>query len=165
MSIDGHAITALTEEDLPVIRRWLGLLPKGRELRCEVIRDEERLTIAVAARAKGEVEGQEYALERFDFTVKEINQFDNPDLFFHRQKGVFVFGVKRPGNAASAGLRARDIILKIDGAEVETIDEVKTVHERLVASVDQRHRVLIVVLRGGLMRQIVLDFGRDYSKE
>jgi serine protease Do len=165
VSIGDHAVTALTEEDLPVIRRWLGLLPKGQELACAVLRGEEKLTIALAPRAKGEVQGQECDLERFDFTIKEINQFDNPDLFFHRHKGVFVFGVKMPGNAASAGLRARDIILKIDDEQVETIDDVKAVHERLVANVDERHRVLIVVLRGGLMRQIVLDFARDYSKE
>lgn len=165
VSIGGRAVTALTEEDLPVIRRWLGLLPKGQELACAVIRGEEKLTVAVVPRAKGDVEGQEYALERFDFTIKEINQFDNPSLFFHRQKGVFVFGVKRPGNAASAGLRARDIILKIDGAEVKTIEDFKEVHKPLVANVDERHRVLVVVLRGGLMRQIVLDFARDYSKE
>jgi S1-C subfamily serine protease len=164
-SIDGHTVTALTEEDLPAIRRRLGLLPKGQELACEVIRGEESLTIAVAPRAKGEVEGQEYDLERFDLTIKEINQFDNPALFFHRQKGVFVFGVKRPGNAASAGLHSRDILLKIDGAKVETIDDVKKVHKRLVANVDERHRVLVAVLRGGLMQQIVLDFARDYSKE
>jgi len=105
------------------------------------------------------------ALERFDFSVKEINQFDNPELFFHRQKGVFVFAVKHPGNAANAALHPHDIILKLDGKEVETLKDIKQIHERLVADVDRRHRTLIVVLRGSLMRQVVLDFARDYSKE
>ncbi len=165
VSINEHAVTALTEEDLPALRCWLGLLPKGRTVTFDVVRGDEKLTISVAPQEKGEVEGQEHALERFDFTVKEINQFDNPELFFHRQKGLFVFGVKQPGNAANAGLRPRDIILKIDGDTVETIEQIKKIHERLVANVDERHRVLVVVSRGGLMRQVALDFARDYSKE
>jgi len=165
VAVNGHGITALTEEELPAVRCWLALLPKQEDVVFEVIRGDEKLMMSVTPREKGEVEGEEYALERFDFSVKEINQFDNPGLFFHRQKGVFVFGMKRPGNAANAGLRSRDIILRIDGEKVETIEEIKKVHERLIANVAERHRVLMVVLRGGLMRQVVLDFARDYSKE
>ena len=165
VAVNGRAVTAQTEEDLPTIRCWLALLPKGEELVFDVVRGAEKLTIAVAPREKGAVEGQEYALERFDFSVKEINQFDNPALFFHRQKGVFVFAVKYPGNASDAGLRTHDIILKLDGEAVETLDDIKQIHKRLVANVDERHRALLVVLRGGLMRQLVLDFARDYSKE
>jgi serine protease Do len=165
VSADGRPVTALTEEDLPTLRRWLGLLQKGQPATFEVVRGDRRLSLEVTPREKGEVEGEEYALERFDFTVKEINQFDNPDLFFHRQKGIFVFGVKRPGNAGNAGLRMRDIVVKIDDEKVETIEDIRKAHERLIANVDERHRVLVVVVRGGLMRQIVLDFARDYSKE
>jgi serine protease Do len=165
VSANGQTVTALTEEELPAVRCWLALLPKQEDVLFEVIRGNEKLMMSVIPREKGEVEGEEYALERFDFSVKEINQFDNPDLFFHRPKGIFVFGVKRPGNAADAGLRPRDIILKVDGARVETIEQVKKVHEQLIANVDQRHRALIEVLRGGLMRLVVLDFARDYSKE
>ena len=107
----------------------------------------------------------ELALARFDFTVKTINQFDNPDLYFHRQKGVFVYAVKYPGNASNSGLSRNDIILKIDGKEVGTLDEAKLVHAECVGNVEKKHRVVVVVLRNGLMRQLVLDFMRDYEKE
>jgi len=165
VSVNGHPVTALTEEDLPALRRWLGLRPKAQALTLAIVRGGEELSVELTPREKGAVEGEEYALERFDFSIKGINQFDNPGLYFHRQKGVFVFAVKYPGNASSAGLSERDIILKIDGKKVETIEEIKKIHEGLVADVTQRHRVLMVVLRDGLMRQLVLDFARDYSKE
>ena len=165
VSINGKSVTARTEEDLPALRRWLGLLPKGQELACTVMRGDESLELSLTPREKGNVEGQELALERFDFTVKEINQFDNPNLYFHRQEGVFVFATKYPGNASNAGLRSRDILVEIDGDAVVTLDDVKRVHERVLADIDQRHRILLVVLRGGLQRQIVLDAARDYSKE
>src|SRR5262249_18048697 len=131
----------------------------------DIERDGKALSLKVTPREKGKVEGDELALTRFDFTIKTINQFDNPDLFFHRQQGVFVYAVKYPGNAGNAGLARQDIVLKIDGKDVTTIDDVKKIHDECVAGVDKKHRVVVVVLRGGLMRQVVLDFMRDYLKE
>lgn len=163
--INGQPVHGLTEEDLPSVRRQLGLLLKGSEAVFEIVRDDKPITISLTPREKGKVEGDEFALERFDLTIKTINQFDNPDLYFQKREGVFVFGVKYPGNASSAGLRNGDIILKINGKDVATIDEVKAIHKELIDKVATSHRTVVVVMRGGLMRQIVLDFARDYSRE
>lgn len=165
VAVNGQSISAVTAEDLPAVRRRLGLLPRDRTASIHVLRDGQPMTFAVTPREKGKVEGDELALARFDFTVKTINQFDNPDLFFHRQRGVFVYGVKYPGNAANAGLARGDIVLKIDGRDIATLDDARAVHAELVERVAARSRVVIVVLRGGLMRQVVLDFARDYSRE
>lgn len=158
-------VTAMTSEDLPAVRRMLGLLAKDREVVMDVVRGEERLSLPLTPREKGSVEGDQLALERFDFTVRSINQFDNPGLFFHRQQGVFVFGVRQPGNAVRSGLVPQDIILRIDGQEVVTLDDVRRIHAELLAGVERRSRVTIVVLRGGLLRQFVLDFSRDFQRE
>jgi S1-C subfamily serine protease len=116
-------------------------------------------------RAKGKVEGEEIECRRWDFTVKAINQFDNPDLFFHRNQGVFIYGVKFPGNAAQAGLSQQDILLKIDGKEVTTPADVKAIHAEALRNVAEKHRVIVVLLRNGEQRQLVLDFSRQYDKE
>ncbi|MFN0132719.1 MAG: trypsin-like peptidase domain-containing protein [Phycisphaerales bacterium] len=165
LSVNGSPVTALTAEDLPTVRRCLALLPRDAEAALDVARGGERIAIKLTPREKGKVEGEELALERFDFTVKTINQFDNPDLFFHRQTGIFVLGVKYPGNAANAGIAPRDIVLKIDGKDVQNLDQAKQVHADLIAAVAKKSRVVVSVLRGGLMRQIVLDFARDFARE
>ncbi len=166
VKVNGQTITAGTAEDLPAVHRTIGLLPKEREAEFVIVRGNgEAQTIKLTPREKGRVEGEELALERFDFTIKTINQFDNPDLYFHRQKGVFVFGVKYPGNAANAGLVTRDILLKIDGKDVSTIEDVKAIHKDLVASVDKKSRVVVTLLRAGLLQQKVLDFARDFQRE
>lgn len=166
VKVNGQALTALTQEDIPSLRRKLGVLEKGKEATFDIIRgDTEAVQVKLTPREKGKVEGDELALKRFDFTVKTINQFDNPGLYFHRKEGVFIFGVKYPGNASSAGLSHQDILLKIDGKEVKTIDDVKKIHEGLVANVEKNNRVVVVVLRNGLQRQIVLDFRRDFEKD
>jgi serine protease Do len=163
--IRGESVTAERENDLPAVRRMLGLLPKGEEAEIELVRGEETIAVKITPREKGEVEGEELALERWDVTVKAINQFDNPDLYFFKKQGVFVYGVKWPGNAASAGLSRGDILLKVDNEPVESVQDVRRVHEQLVADVESKHRAVLSVMRGGLVRQVVLDYRRDYSKE
>jgi len=165
LKVNGAAVNAMTEEDLPGIRQQLGLLPKGQPVKVDFVRDDKPMTAEITAREKGKVEGEELDCPRWDLTVKTINQFDNPDLFFHRQKGVFVFGIKEPGNAANAGLRPQDIILKIDGQDVSALDAVKGLHAGSLKDIEKKHRLVFTVLRNGLMRQLVLDFSRDYEKE
>ncbi len=165
LEINGKKVTALTQEDLPDVRRLLGLLTKGTEATLKVARDDKTVTIKLTPREKGKVEGDELALKRFDFAVKAINQFDNPSLYFHRKEGLFVFGVKYPGNAASAGLQQQDIILSIDGKEINSVDDIKAIHDTLITGAASKFRVLVKVLRNGQLRQMVLDFQRDYEKE
>jgi serine protease Do len=162
---NGRLTDALTEEDLPALRSWLGLLPKGTPVALQVQRDDRVLDIVVTPQAKGSVEGDEYECKRWDLTVKAINQFDTPALYFHRPEGIFILGLKRPGNAIRADLEAHDILLEIDGQEVRTLADVEALHKASLENVDTRHRVVLTVLRSGLRRQVVLDFARDYERE
>jgi len=73
--------------------------------------------------------------------------------------------VKWPGNAATAGLARGDILLKIDGQDVASIPDIEALHERLIADVEAKHRVVLSVMRRGLLRQVVLDYRRDHEKE
>jgi serine protease Do len=165
LRVNTQTVTGMTEEDLPAIRRLFGMLPKGVPATIELLRDGKPLTIALSPREKGKVEGDELDCPRWDLTLKTINQFDNPDLYFYRKTGVFIFGVKYPGNAATASLQTHDIILKIGDTEVSSLEQVKTIHKACIDRVEAEPRVLFTVLRNGLMRQVVLDFAREYDKE
>ena len=123
------------------------------------------MEIALTPREKGDVEGKELDCPRWGFTVKTINQFDNPDLYFHQKEGVFVYGIKYPGNASDAGLRKNDILLQIEGKEVKTLEDITTAHKAAMDNIQKNHRILLTVLRNGLMHQIVLDFGMNYENE
>ncbi|KPJ73816.1 MAG: hypothetical protein AMS14_06275 [Planctomycetes bacterium DG_20] len=165
LKIGGRAVTAVTEEDLPAVRRLIGLLPKNRPVRIDFLRGQKPLSVELVPQEKGKVEGDQLDCPRWDFTVREINQFDTPDLYFHRQKGVFIYGVKQPGNASNAGLRPLDILLKIDGQEVTTLDDMEQRHKAALDAIDTQHRMIVTVLRNGLVRQAVLDYLRDFEKE
>jgi serine protease Do len=163
LKVGGQPLNAVTAEDLPVVRRQLGLLSKLQSVEIEILRGNEPVRITLIPREKGKVEGDELDLPRWDFTAKTINQFANKDLYFHRQQGVFVYGVKYPGNAAN--LSTNDIILRIDGKEVTTLEDVKAIHKAALDNIGQQHRIVFTILRNGLMRQVVLDFSRDYQED
>ena len=165
VKINGAPANALTEEDLPAVRRELGLLPKYKPAKIEMLRDDKPLAVDLTPREKGIVEGAELDCPRWDFTLKAINQFDKPDLYFYRKAGVFVYGVKQPGNAMSVGLRPQDILLKINDKEVATLEEVKALHDASLENVAANPRIVLSIMRNGLVRQFVVDFSRDYEKE
>lgn len=165
LQINNQDTTAIWEEDLPSVRRTLGLLSKNTPANVKLRRGEEILTFALTPREKGKVEGKELDCPRWDMTVKAINQFDNEDLYFYRKEGVFVYGVKYPGNASSAGLQEKDILLRIGEKEVQTLKDVKAAYDQTVENIKNNHRIVLTVLRNGLMQQVVLDFARDYEKE
>ena len=165
LRVNGTPLNAITWEDLPAVHRAIGLLEKYEPVTVELLRGGEAITVELTPREKGDVEGGELDCPRWDFTAKTINQFDNPALYFHRQQGVFVYGVRPPGNASNAGLRQSDIILRLDSKEIRTLDDVREFHEKALENIEKQSRVRITVLRDGLMRQFVLDFSRDYSKK
>lgn len=165
LKINGQPVSAITDEDLPELRRLLGTLPKNTPTALDVLRGTEHLTIPLTPREKGVVEGESFAATRWDCTVKTINQFDNPDLYFQQEKGLFVFGLKYPGNAYSSGLQAQDIILKVDGKSITTLAELQAAHKATLDNLKDKPRILLTVLRNGQKIQIVLNISRDYAKE
>ena len=98
-------------------------------------------------------------------TLKTINQFENPNLYFYRKKGVFILGTKRPGNAAVSRFRRMDIILEIDGEAVNSLEDVKRIHKRTLDRIETKTRILFKIMRNGLKRQLILDFARDYERK
>jgi len=98
-------------------------------------------------------------------TIKEINKYRTPRLYYFKQAGVFVQGVKYPGNAGAAGLSEQDIILSIDKQPVGTIEDVKRIYETLLQDGQREKKVVFEVLRSGLRKWIVLDYRRNYEEE
>ncbi|MFA7230411.1 MAG: PDZ domain-containing protein, partial [Victivallaceae bacterium] len=156
---------AATEEEVPAIKQMLGLLPLGKKVELEIARNGKNITIQLTPREKGKVEGEEIDCPRWDITVKSINQFDNQELYFYQKHGVFIYGIKEPGNALRSGLMRNDIILKVDNKSINSLADFKEAYEQAMQNIKNRSRVTLSVMRSGLFRQIILDFSRDFEKE
>jgi hypothetical protein len=157
-------LTAKYVEDLPALRRELADLAIGTPAKMVVRRGDASMMLEVKPVLKGSVDGADFACKRWNLTVKGFNEFSDPDLYFYEKGGVFVNGVRVPGNAQRAGLRRRDIILKIDGREVKSVDDVHKIYDELIADNKRPSRVLLEIRRGQFRQPLVLDYKEDYSK-
>lgn len=165
VAVNGTRVDGLSEETLPGLRRWMGLLPESEPMRLEVVRDGKPVPFVLAPRAKGAVEGEEAEFKRWDFTAKAINQFETPQLYLRRHTGVYVLGIKSPGNANRSGLCENDIVTAVNGTPVGTLADLKAAHEKSLAGLEKSSKVLLAVQRGKRMRLVIIDFTRDYEKE
>ena len=82
-----------------------------------------------------------------------------------RPEGVFVFGVRSPGNAAAAGVSDSDIIIDVDGAPIATLDDLHKAYNASIETGAAKKRLLVKLIRAGQLRQLVLDISRDYERE
>ncbi len=165
VAINDIPITGATEEDIPEIRSIIGLLPFNQPATFKIVRNEQPLELTLTPREKGKVEGEELAFPGWDFSAKSINQFDNPELYFYRRQGVFIYGIKVPGNAARVGLMPKDIILQINNHDVNSLEDLTTFYGNIMQNSKNKTKLLFTLLRNGLRRQTVLDFSRDYDSE
>ena len=147
------------------LRRRLADLTIGQPSRLLLRRGAADITLSLTPTLKGSTDGADFACKRWNFTVKEFNEFSDPDLFFYEKGGVYVNGVRSPGNAQKAGLRRRDIVLKLDGREVKSVPDVKQIYEELVGDAKRQPRVLLEIRRGQFRQPVVLDYREDFLKE
>ncbi len=165
VELNGEPISAMYAEDLPAARRRVADLPVGEPCELAVQRGAVRVTMHVTPLLKGSVTGADFACKRWNLTVKEFNEFSEPDLFFYEKGGVFVNGVRAPGNAQKAGLRRRDILLKIERREVKTTADVQKIYDELMADTTRPARVLLEIRRGQFRQPLVLDYKEDFNRE
>ncbi|MBI4585114.1 MAG: trypsin-like peptidase domain-containing protein [Planctomycetes bacterium] len=156
-------VNGLNYEDIPAINTLLGDLPVNQEVQIALQRDGKDLALTLTPRAKGKVEGEDFELKDWNMTVKAINEFETPALFFFVKEGVYVQGTREPGNAAKAGLRRGDILIKVDGQAVTTIEELQTAYQNLINDSKRDKKALLEVLRNGLTYRIVLDYSTRYK--
>ena len=128
------------------------------------LRGGEEKKVSVRPALKGKVEGDDLDCRRWNMTVKEINKHKEPTLYFYRKQGVFIQGVRYPGNAADAQVSMRDVLLAIDGKAVLSLDDCRRAYEEIMADGKREKKVLLELERRGLRKWVVLDYVKDYDK-
>ena len=157
-------------EQLPKLHWQLADIPPDQQIDITYRRQEQINHTKFTLTLKGKFEGEDFDCRRWNMTVKEISQFVNPDLHFHKQKGLFVRAVRYPGNAAKAGIRRNDIILKVGDTldqmqRIETLADIEKIYQQIVDDDKREKKVLLEISRKGLPQLIVLDYRKDYDDE
>ncbi len=151
---NGIPVHARFAEDLPAVRKLIADVPVGDELTFTVIRGEEEVVITMTTTEKSNVKGDELEFDEWGFTASQLTPAIVRAARLTSSKGIAVSGAQVGGIAANAGLKQGDIILTVDGQEVENLLGFKDVYDECVAS--EKRLVLLDVKRGALTRFVLV---------
>jgi serine protease Do len=167
LAVNGRPVRGTYVEDLPALRVALSELPVDEPVEMTFRRGGAEQALAVTPKYKGRFEGKDLDLRRWNMTVKEITKFTNPGLhFMHPEGGVYIQGVRYPGNANDAELAPDDVIVKIGKTPIQTLADMHEVYQELIEDEDRpEKKVLFTIKRGGFLNWKMLNWTRDYLRE
>lgn len=154
LAVNGDAINARFDEELPHVRKRVADLPVGEPAALLLDRAGEQVTIEVTTSEKSELRGQERALDGWGITVSEVTPAIMAQARLSDRRGAVVSGAREGGLAANAGLAPGDIILSMDNERVEGLPDFIERYEAVTAS--GQELVLMDVQRGALTRFVLL---------
>jgi serine protease Do len=164
VGIGEKPVMGLYVEDLPGIEWTLADLPADTSTALELMRGEELIVANMTPALKGKVEGDDFDCRRWNMTVKEINKHKEPGLFFYQKEGVYVLGVRSPGNAVTSGVGQGDILVSVDGRPVNTLEDIRAIYESVMADEGREKKLLMEMKRKREAKWVVLDYTKDYDK-
>lgn len=157
LAVDDEPVNARYVEDLPAVRKMIADKEVDQTITLTVGRGDDVAEIEVITEEQGQLKGDEIELKEWGFTVAELTPGIVRRARLESRKGVYVSGQQVGGIAANAGLRSGDIILKVDGAEVENLDQFTRLYNGLLEQ--QKKLVLLDVKRGALSRFVLVKQG------
>jgi len=168
LSLNGESVDGVFVEDLPGIRSAFASLEARKPAQLSVDRDGRPVPLQLTPIVKGEVEGDDFDCKEWQMTIKEINKFADRQMYYFRKKGVYVQGVKYPGNAQNSRVRSGDILIDIGGTEISSLEQAKKAYEQLDRKAKGERKVLLKVLRNGVPQLVLLDYNKrddEYEQE
>ena len=157
-------IMGIYMEDLPATRAFFAKLPNKSIADIEIRRGNKIMNLKMHLRPKGKIKGDNFECDRWDMTVKGINKFSNPNMAFFYEKGVYIQGIQYVGNAQSSHFMMGDIILQIDGEDIDSLEKIKTIYTKSLEKPDSEKKLLFKLFRQGLPYYLVLDYRRDFKE-
>ena len=154
LSIDGQPANARFEEDLPRVRKLVADVPVNSEVTVRLLRGAEEMAVRVTTVEKSELRGKEVEFSEWGFAAAGLTPAVARSAQLGSIKGIIVVGTQVGGIAANARLRKGDIVLTVDGAEVEDLGSFRRMYDGLVES--KTRLVLLTVKRGALTRFVLV---------
>lgn len=150
LSINGKPVNARFEEDLPPVRKVIADLPTGVEATLRVLRGEEELDVKVKPSERSQLRGDQHEFTEWAFTAVDLTESAVRKALLPSKKGILITGSQVGGIAANAHLQNGDIVLRVDGEEVENLVDFEKVYRALVAT--KKRLIMLEVKRGALSR-------------
>jgi len=162
-ALNGNTLDATQLQDSMELTHAIELLNVGDKATLTILRGGKSLQIAVVLEPTpaSATDVKSARQEEFDFAVREVTLTDRADNHWSRdQTGLVVADVTFGGWADIAGLQLDDLLLTVDGRQVNSVDQFK----QIMKSVLSKHRrvVTLFVRRKDLTQFVFIE--PDWSK-
>jgi serine protease Do len=157
-AFDGFPVEAEKEEDLGVFQRVVAALKPGQPASLSVLRERKPRKLEVQIGTQPRVEPAEEETE-IGFHVQEITRNLARDERLTVDRGAFVSFVARGSAASEAGLEIGDVIERIEGREVDDLDDFRAASREAL----KLDRFLIVARRGTEQKFLLVKRGAPRS--
>lgn len=131
-SLNDKEISAIFQEELPLIRKRIAEIPVGDEITFQILRDNKRIKIELITDLRGKFEGNEFECEEWGLSVKEITPRIAKNFKLKDTEGVLVSGIRRGSLADDAEIFRGDIIKKIDEEKIKNLEHFKNIYKELI---------------------------------
>ncbi len=158
LEVDGKPVSARFLEELPAFYKTIAEYEPGSEISLKVLRGDQEYTFKVITNQLGDLQGEDFEVSKWDFTVKAITGQMKIDNNLEDTVGVFVAGVKRNGAADTGGMRRGDVIKKINNIEPINLIDFIAAYDNI--DVDLNEKILLTVDRNGSTRFILLKLNQ-----
>lgn len=155
VALDGEPLEASRPQDAEELRRLVEDRPIGETARLGVVRAgaPSEIEVRLEPQPAGTDQAARSRQEEFEFSVRELLFLDRIEENWERdEQGVVVTDVVSGGWAHMAGLRTRDLIVRIDGEPIADVAAFDAAIARVLA---ERPPVVVIFLRRGARTHFV----------
>jgi serine protease Do len=162
LRLAGRDVSVRFAEELPLFNQAVMRLPRGQPVEAVVLRGGLRKTLRVLPVERENVESRPRELPAWGVTASNLTSWTAKELRRRNSEGVRVRGV-RPGGAAHEAkppIREDDVIVKLDGVAVRSVEALAEHTERLLAGGATARSALVGFERGPESYLTVVELGR-----
>ncbi len=162
LAVNGRAVNADFEEDLPAVRKIVADLPVGTRVKLKIWREGKIRTFLLTTRSDPFRRLPEFECRRWGLVVKNLTRQIFRFTGVPDRKGVYVVAIKRGEPADIAGLRIGDIIRQVNGTPVEDLAAFKKIYQTLL---DSDQPVYLEAFRQGGTYFFLLTLNHNFPEQ
>jgi serine protease Do len=156
-------IAGKTVKDDRELGQIVATLHVGSKVNIKVFRDGKEITLPIVIAERKDLQDQASesgATEQFGMTAQEVTPEIAKYFGLPEKTGVIITDVKAGGPADEAGLKPRDIILKVNNIEISDLNKY---HDALTAG-DKDDALLMLIHRGKNNFFVTMKKGKEEKK-
>jgi len=149
-------ISAVFQEELPLIRKKISEIPVGVEIKVDLMRGDKKLSLNLATEQRGKFEGNEFECEEWGISVQEITPRVAKNLKLENSEGVLISGVRSGSLADDADIYRGEVLTSVDEKKITDINQFKELY-KTIKNLPVNGRMLQLVFRNSTKYALVKE--------